>query len=223
MSIDEANDSRKTVGFRGKIQAINEEIPLKNKDPIVDNKTIEEIEFQPKGSISFKIALISIMAAIGIGGSYALVGLPNIEILSLIIFVTGYLYGWKVGSIVGAVSEAIFAGFNPYGVAPIITYATLIISFTLIGFIGGILGRNNEEIKINSWNMYKFAIIGGILTLFFDLITALSWIIVAPGASFYLTLIMQIPFTVVHVVSNLLLFGLVGIPVISRVQMFENR
>jgi len=223
LSITNVDEMKKIKGINENKATMAKEISLIDKKSIDNKKTIDEIEFTPEENISFRIALISIMVAIGIGGSYALVALPNIEILSLIIFITGYLYGWKVGTVVGAVSEAIFAGFNPMGVAPLVTYGTLIAAFTLIGFIGGLLGRNNKELKINSWNMYKFAIIGGILTLIFDLTTALSWIVVVPGVSIYLTLIMQVPFTIIHVVSNIFLFGLVGIPVISRVKMFENR
>ena len=195
---------------------------LEEKD-ISNEDAIKEIEFDISKNISFRIALISILVGIGIGGSYALIAIPNVEILSFVIFLAGFLYGWQVGALVGGISEAIFGGFNPNGVAPLIVYLTLVISFTLIGMIGGLVGKYTKDLKMNGWNIYKFAIIGALLTLIFDIITMIGWIYVTPGMAFYLTMIMQVPFTVVHVISNVCLFGLVAIPVAIRVRAFENR
>ncbi|MHA1798883.1 MAG: hypothetical protein ACTSVY_10605 [Candidatus Helarchaeota archaeon] len=195
-----------------------------NSEKILDSESLpKEIEFDGKNYTSFRVALISILVAIGIGGSYALLGIPNVEILTFVIFLSGFLYGCRIGTIVGTISEAIFAGFNPYGVAPLVTYLALIIAFAVIGFFGGLMGNNTKDLEITSWNIYKFATTGAVLTFFFDIFTALSWVIVTPGMSLYLTLILQVPFTIIHVVSNMLLFGLVMIPVISRVRTFENR
>ena len=193
------------------------------EDSVKEKEIVKEIEFNNKNYLSFQIALISIMVAIGVGGSYLLIGIPNVEILTFIVFLSGFLYGCKVGTIVGAISEAIFGGFNPNGVAILPFYVILIAAFALIGLFGGLIGNKSQDLQMSGWNVYKFAIIGAVMTLFFDIFTVLGWVWVTPGAGFYITLILQVPFTIIHVVANTLLFGLVAVPVVIRVRDFENR
>ncbi|MGA9387273.1 MAG: hypothetical protein WBV70_00410, partial [Candidatus Bathyarchaeia archaeon] len=51
-----------------------------------------------------KIALIATFCALAIGTDYALVGVPNVKLMDLIVFLGGFLFGSVVGSSIGIVS-----------------------------------------------------------------------------------------------------------------------
>lgn len=199
---------------------------VKKEDPFPE----EEIKFERKKNISIKISLIAILSAMGIGGSYALVFIPNVEVLTVTIFIASFIFGITIGCSMAAISGLIFHGLNPWGFAPPPTLLLLMVLYVLIAFIGGLLGRfekksPDEKLKYSGWTIYKFAIIGACLTLFFDFFSALSIIFFVQlttftPAVFITTYVMQIPFTIIHVVCNLLLFGFVAPSVIIRTRKF---
>ncbi|MHA1312770.1 MAG: hypothetical protein ACTSRB_02560 [Candidatus Helarchaeota archaeon] len=205
------------------------------KDPIIDkiqNKTTleKEIKFERKKNVALQISLIAILTATGIGGSYALVFLPNVEILTLTIFITSFLFGMSVGCPMAAISSLIFHSFNPWGVAPLPTLVILLTLYVFVAVVGGLLGRirkknPDSEIKYSAWTVYKYAILGASLTLLYDFGSALSSVffypfqLITPNLIFFIY-IAQIPYTIIHVVCNSLLFGLVAPQVIIRINKF---
>ena len=62
---------------------------------------------------SFRIALTSIFIALSIVLGYMLIFIPNIELITLMIFLSGFILGKKEGLIVGAFSSFIFCFLNP--------------------------------------------------------------------------------------------------------------
>ncbi|MFX1299259.1 MAG: hypothetical protein ACFFD2_30900 [Promethearchaeota archaeon] len=192
---------------------------------VTEDKKIddEEIKFvSEKRPISQQVALISILSAIGIAGSWAMVGLPNIEIITLTVFISGYVFGWKVGLIVGGITEAIFSGFNPMGMAVLPVFISQILSIMLVGFIGGLLGSRSESTEINAWNIYQIVVIGASLTFFFDIFTTFTHALVfTEMGGFIATFIFGIPFTIIHVASNSILFGTVPLPTTNKLRQFQ--
>ena len=57
---------------------------------------------------SFRIALISTFTALSVVLGYMLVYLPNIEVFTLMIFLSGFILGKRDGAIVGFMSSFIF-------------------------------------------------------------------------------------------------------------------
>ena len=57
---------------------------------------------------SFRLALISIFSALSIVLAYMLNPFPNIELLTLMIFLSGFIMGKKEGLIVGLISSFIY-------------------------------------------------------------------------------------------------------------------
>lgn len=210
--------------------------PIKPAGPSLDEKTEfkispdKEIKFGKKSNIAIRVALIAIITAMGIGCSYAISFIPNVEILTVTIFTTSFLFGIPIGCCIAAVSSLIYHSFNPWGVAPLPTLIVLTVLYVIIAALGGLMGMlykkySKMDFQYSPWTIYKFAIIGASLTLLFDIISALTIIFYVPDQAFNLaflltTYIMQIPFTLIHVVSNLILFGFVVPPVVKRINKF---
>ena len=88
-----------------------------------------------------RLAISGGLVAAAFAVKYAMIGLPNVEPLTLAFFGVGYAYGAIWGAFVGAVGEAIFATVNPMGapIAPV--WVAQIMGMALVGVIGGVMGR----------------------------------------------------------------------------------
>ena len=192
-------------------------------------KQEKEVRFDKKKNIAVQVSVIGIMTAMGIGGSYALAFLPNVEILIATIFITAFLFGALIGCTIAITSSLIFHSFNPWGVAPLPTLLILTTLYAIIALIGALTKKLYEkyskvDFDYSKWTVYRFAVIGVSLTIFFDYIAALS-IIFYTGETFSISVLittytMQVPFTLIHVACNLCLFAFVAPAVIQRLYNF---
>ncbi len=167
------------------------------------------------------VALIAILAALTIGGNYALSAIPNVELSSVMVFLSGFLFGPLIGILVGLIAMTIYQLMNPWG-AFIPPIGLAVIGCTMfIGFVGGILGRNfqlsatKEEIPLR-WHLWP-ALFGVMITFFYDMVTNLAYCITF-GVPFVIAFITGSPFMVLHTVTNCILFGLLT-PTISRITL----
>ena len=69
----------------------------------------------PTNSLAVNVALISILAALAIGGNYALSAIPNVELSSVMVFLSGFLFGPLIGVLVGLIAMTIYQLFSPFG------------------------------------------------------------------------------------------------------------
>ncbi len=88
-----------------------------------------------------KLVRASIFAALAIGAGFSLLMIPNIELITVIIFTAGLYLGPAWGLIVGGTAEMIFSGMNPMGSG--LSFPPLFISQLMgmegLGFVGGCL------------------------------------------------------------------------------------
>lgn len=139
--------------------------------------------------LSIKITLVSVFAALSIGVSYVLAPLINIELMSVLLFIAGFLYGKYIGVFVGLISSIIYYGWNPFGVPPIPLYLVCVSLMAFVGFIGGLVKKSKPSItKIKIKRLIDVGIavsaVGvGLILLgyFFSLIPALQ---VFPGREY---------------------------------------
>lgn len=159
------------------------------------------------------MALIAVLAATAIGGNYALSGIPNIELSSVMVFLSGLLFGSLIGVSVGLISMGIYQLWNPWGAfIPPIGLAVIVCTM-FIGLIGGILDQSLRTLKLSETKLYIIpAAFGLILTLFYDFVTNFAYSLTF-GIPYFVTLISGLPFIIIHMVSNTLLFGLLTAPV----------
>ncbi|MFX0187117.1 MAG: hypothetical protein ACFE8A_05210 [Candidatus Hodarchaeota archaeon] len=165
---------------------------------------------------SFRSALIGIFTALAVVLGYALVFIPNIELFTLMIFLSGFIMGKRDGAIVGIMSSFIFVFFNPYGISPIPLFAYQLAHYASVGLLGGVMCdflskkeffKPEEDLYVFSI-LLTFAIIGALITFTFDVISTLIGALVFYGSieSFWPTYIIGLPFTTIHLIGNMLGF-----------------
>ena len=159
--------------------------------------------------------MTAVFSATALSLSYARFWAPNIEFTSLIIFVSGFVLGSRIGVLVGLITESIFSSFNPLGPAPIPVFLAQIACMMLIGATGGLFARfaNKGETRLNS--SLKMAAVGLYLTIVFDLVTNLGWAF-SFGLDYVTTLLVYGSlFMALHVIGNTIIFGTIG-PALSH-------
>lgn len=163
--------------------------------------------------------LASLLAALTTAAGYALAGVPNVELVTLLIFVSGFLLGAKLGAAVGAVSWSAHSLFNPLGAAVPPVYAAQVFSGVLVGCTGGLLGRRLVNIRSRLAASLAAGFTGLALTLVFQLLvnTAFFFTFTHDGAAkaLYKYLLAGVAFTLTHLVWNAAVFTVVLPPLLS--------
>ena len=155
-------------------------------------------------------AAIFAATAIGLGFMFMLV--PNIEFISVTIFLSGITLGARFGLIIGSTSMMIYSILNPMGSGLI--YLPLLVGQTLGMSVIGLLGAFFR--KVTKYFPEKLIIIfsgiaGFICSLWYDGITTIAYPISA-GYGWNETLVYAVSgllFTFLHIISNTLIFSFV--------------
>ncbi len=158
-----------------------------------------------KSSQSRWVAVTAIMSALALVGNYVLVAIPNIELGSGVLFVTAYLFGLQMSFWCVLLVSIIYAFFNPWGpFIPTIWLAQLI-GWGFMVLAGYLLGMKEIEERSSRNTIIELALVGGLVTLFFDLITTMGYSIWF-GIPYYLAVVSGIVFIAIHVLSNAIIF-----------------
>jgi hypothetical protein len=151
------------------------------------------------------IAITAIMSALALVGNYVLVAIPNVELGSGVLFVTAYLFGIEMALWSVLLVSIIFAFFNPWGPFIPTIWVAQVIGWLFMVTTGSLMGRE-EKFGQNTRDVYiELALVGAVVTLFFDLITTLGYVMWYP-IPYFAAIIAGIPFIAVHVISNAILF-----------------
>lgn len=166
-------------------------------------------------STTKKIVAGGLFIALAIGLGYALSSLPNIELVTACVFLSGYFLGWKMGCTVGALAMFIYSAFNPYGIPTPPLLAAQVIAMTTAGVAGAVLKTPLDAVSGRK-KIYLLALTGAGLTLFFDFLTTVGDVIFVSLAMqnidqifaiFIARLAFGSVFFVTHIVSNTLIFA----------------
>lgn len=149
---------------------------------------------------------------------YAFLYIPNIEFIIFIAFLSGLILGWKRGVFVALTGELVFSVANPMGSG--LSYPPLLVAqllgFLLISTTGYIL-RQPVRLICNEKRMLIafFGTAGFILSFIYDSLTTLAFPLTSgfSGAQIWAAYIAGIPFYLIHIASNTLIFSILG-PVI---------
>lgn len=155
----------------------------------------------------------SVFSALAIGLGFSLLMVPNIELISVIVFLAGLTLGKKWGIIVGGTSEMIFSSMNPFGSGLMFPPLLIsqVLSMIIIGLAGGLLRSVFNRKEYSPKLIALLAICGFFLTFIFDSLTSLSYPI-SMGFDFAQTFgiyIAGIGFTLMHQISNAIIFPIV--------------
>ncbi|MFQ6605001.1 MAG: hypothetical protein ACE5D8_05530 [Fidelibacterota bacterium] len=154
----------------------------------------------------------ALFSAVAIGGGFGLVFIPNIEVISVIVFLSGVTLGVRWGFIVGVVSETVFSVMNPLGSG--LLFPPLLVAqitgFAIIGITGGLTRRLFWHTGFSPSRRLQAGVFGVLLTFVYDTLTTLSYP-VSVGMDWqsttgvYLT---GMALVFIHILSNFFVFSL---------------
>ncbi len=151
-----------------------------------------------------KIALAGLLSSLAVALGFLLMAVPNVELITLVVFVSGSILGARGGALVGVVTMLIYSIANPMGAAiPLVT-----VSQAAGQGIVGALGATAPAVRrVSSRRVVRnavFAAAGVVVTLQYDLLTNLA-LGVSVG-SVLPVLLAGLVFSLVHFVSNAMIF-----------------
>jgi hypothetical protein len=156
---------------------------------------------------SSHLARAAIFVALAAGLGFAGAVLPNVELVTVTIFLGGAATGPWAGAAIGVAAELLVSGLNPLGPALPLVFAAQLVGMAVVGLAGGLVGRRLLRVTAT----YRAVLLGGLgllLALFFDVLTNLALgIHLGPVRA---TLAGGLVFSVVHIVSNTFVFAVLG-------------
>lgn len=167
------------------------------------------------------LAKAAVFTSLAVGAGFALLLVPNVELITAIVFTSGVYLGPGWGVVIGATGEFIFSAANPMGSGLI--FPPLIISQVLGMAFAGLMGGIGRNVFYHSvWSVQRKLMLGfagGIITFIFDSLSSLSYPIAAgyewkQTFAIYLT---GMGFMLLHQVSNVIIFSTALPRVFSRV------
>ncbi len=155
------------------------------------------------------LAGIGIFTAIGVGLGFSLAGVPNVEPLSAVAFVAGYLLGRSSGIVVGGLSILLFSLFNPLGPPVPGVLAAQVVAMSFIGLLGAFW---RSLVAAGFKNALVAAALGAIGTLIYSLATDVALAASIGKLRHPLPIVIAgLPFSLVHTLSNGAIFFGVGL------------
>jgi hypothetical protein len=153
-----------------------------------------------------KPPVIGLLVALCVALGYLLATIPNVELVTTSIFISGYLTGAVSGIVIGGLAMGLYSILNPYGMAPPPLFLAQILSYAIIGGVGGILGRWIHRI---GWKQaFLFGACGFCFTVMYALLTTLAYVLTVGNQEvlFWGSLLRGIGFYVTHMITNTLFF-----------------
>lgn len=162
-----------------------------------------------------------LLTAASVALGFALAGVPNVELVTFMVFVAGYLLGPVSGAIVGAMSIALHSVLNPLGAAMPPLLAAQIVGFIVTGSVGGWAGPRLASTGRTAGTLLS-AMTGGLLTLLYDALTNVGAFYTITGEHAPTNLVQFVVagllFTMMHVVWNTAVFAVATYPVLRVLQ-----
>jgi len=159
-----------------------------------------------------KLVQAAIFTAMAIGLGFMFMLIPNLEFISVTVFLSGMTLGKRYGGLVGATAILIYSSMNPLGSGLI--YITLLMGQVLAMSFIGILGAKCQRIIQNTTGRTTIIISGGfgfLVAFIYDGITTLAYPVSA-GYNWEETFaygISGLAFTLFHLISNTVIFSIV--------------
>lgn len=198
----------------GKSQTLIEKNPKK----IETEKSNNSMWLERRGAIfsPLSISFIAIFTALSIVLGYLMAFIPNLEVFTMMIFLSGFIMSKKEGAIIGFLSASIFTFFNPLGPSPPPLFIYQLIHYSTTGVLGGFTKdflRNKEYFKPTEdlyifRIMVLFGLLGAIITFLFDILSTLfgGFTVSITIDYFVASYLLGIVFTTVHLIGNVLVF-----------------
>ena len=164
------------------------------------------------------VAVVATFTALIVGSDFALSPFSNVKLLDTLVFVSAYLFGFRVGAMIGVLSESIWSVVSPQGTAGVIAPFLIAgeVLFALAGW-GAAKAWGRRFQLLSPYPLFIGAALA-ICAFFWDLETNLATALIAfwpaPSLGEYLCTAfcpLTLPFILAHEVSDFA-FGIVLAP-----------
>jgi hypothetical protein len=159
-----------------------------------------------------RVALMGLMTAASVSAGYLLAGVPNVEVISLLLVVSGFMLGLRDGAATGAAAGFLYTTLNPYGPAHPAVAVAQVVGFTALGASGSLLRSRAAWSGGRVTAAVFLVVVGATLTALYDLATNAAFGLVIGQVR--ATVLAGLPFLGIHVVSNAAIFLVVGVPLL---------
>lgn len=172
-----------------------------------------------------KIILTALFIALAVVLGYLLAEVPNVELMTVVVFLSGVFLGARLGATVGLLSILFYSLFNPFGPPLLPLMIAQLIGFAVIGSTGGLLKeqlhRTGTGVVITS------ALAGLVLTLIYDFLTTVATAAIALGLGGFLeglggVFLAGSVFIAIHSISNTAVFAVAIVPIVRVMHAWER-
>lgn len=173
-----------------------------------------------------ELGFIGVMTGLCVASNYLMFSLPNVKLMDLFVFISGYAMGPLVGVLVGCFTWLVYGTLNPLGFSLPILLATMT-GESLYGLAGGLATRlqllDSHSLPFSRGEFWisnlKFAFLGFFATFIYDLFTnVVSGLVI--GLPIIVAVIAGVPFALSHEVSNFFFFFFGASVIIKAVRVF---
>jgi len=172
-----------------------------------------------------RVLLACLLISLTVVFGYALAGVPNVELMTITVFLSGYLLGVRFGFIVGASSALVHALFNPLGASLPPLLLAQCAGFSLVGACGALFGPWIQSLRNRSAAVLLAGTVGLVLTLLYDILTNIAAFYIAmgvgPATGLMGFVFGGIMFMGMHIVWNTGLFLFVLKPVLTVLNRYR--
>jgi uncharacterized membrane protein len=169
-------------------------------------------------SPSKKVAIIANMTALALLGSYATVGIPNVELGTVVIFLTALVFGSPIGVWCALLTSIIFSTMNPWGPFIPQIWITQMLGWMYVALVGGFMSQKFTGENFETVSHFQMLIVGAFIAAVFDLVTNIGYSL-AFNVPYIAAVILGLPFMVVHIISNALIMA----AVVPKVEVILKR
>lgn len=174
-----------------------------------------------------KTVLTALFAAAGTAGGFLFMAVPNVEIITALMFLAGYALGLRHGILASVICGLIYFGFNPQGMYPPLLIAQ-IVGLSMAPLVGWFYSQYARHKSSSSFILRLILALAAVIsTLSYDVLTNLAFPI-STGMNLKATLtvlLAGIPFSLVHIGGNIVIF-LLAVPSLALLvnsQMITKR
>jgi len=171
-----------------------------------------------------KIAFTAAFVALAVGGGFA-EQIPNVEIVTMTVFLAGALLGPVSGLVAGILTAYLFSVLNPLGATPNSILIARILAWGICGAVAGVLPIRREvsimsQIMLGAYGMLLTIVYQFLMAASYAISTNLNWNAVLAN------LAIGVWFSGLHVLSNTLIFAII-LPILlqrlSTLPVFQSR
>lgn len=174
--------------------------------------------FEERKPQARELVVIAVLCAIGVAGRSIFFMLPQFKPVVALVILAGVAFGGETGFLVGAMTA--FASNMFFGQGPWTPWQMF--AFGIIGFLAGALFRKGWL----SRNSVSLAIFGGIATFvvyggIIDVGSYFMYQSVWNPEVFFATLLMGIPFNILHAISTVFFLGILSKPMLEKLERIK--